>query len=328
MDLSSIRQKTEARENTSRGESATPMMAQYLEVKAKHPEFLLFYRMGDFFELFFEDAVAAAKRSASSLRSAANIPAKTSPCAACRSRAPTIICKSSSARAFAWPWPSSSRTRSLRRSAGRKPSFAAMWCGSSHPVRSPRTRCSFPSATTSLLRSRRRQGARGALRYCGARHLHRRFLLSDAAAPDLAGELLRLRPAELLLPDDERRTKPPRRRAKPRAALSPLPRAYFTKQRGERALKEAFEVAALDGLGDFEDGDLAVIGRAAPLCEPHADGRAARAAAAETRGAGRAHVHDAARARASSWCGREMRARRPSFPPSTARSRRRAGASS
>ncbi|MFY9877289.1 MAG: hypothetical protein WAL20_16865, partial [Rhodomicrobium sp.] len=27
------------------------MMAQYLEVKAKHPEFLLFYRMGDFFEL-------------------------------------------------------------------------------------------------------------------------------------------------------------------------------------------------------------------------------------------------------------------------------------
>ncbi|MGO9471892.1 MAG: DNA mismatch repair protein MutS, partial [Rhodomicrobium sp.] len=35
------------------------MMAQYLEIKAKHPDFLLFYRMGDFFELFFDDAVRA-----------------------------------------------------------------------------------------------------------------------------------------------------------------------------------------------------------------------------------------------------------------------------
>ena len=40
--------------------NATPMMAQYLEVKAKHPDFLLFYRMGDFFELFFDGAVMAA----------------------------------------------------------------------------------------------------------------------------------------------------------------------------------------------------------------------------------------------------------------------------
>jgi DNA mismatch repair protein MutS len=36
------------------------MMAQYLEVKAQHPDALLFYRMGDFYELFFDDAVAAA----------------------------------------------------------------------------------------------------------------------------------------------------------------------------------------------------------------------------------------------------------------------------
>lgn len=36
------------------------MMAQYLEIKADHPDALLFYRMGDFYELFFDDAVAAA----------------------------------------------------------------------------------------------------------------------------------------------------------------------------------------------------------------------------------------------------------------------------
>ncbi len=39
----------------------TPMMAQYLEIKAEHPEALLFYRMGDFYEMFFDDAVAAAE---------------------------------------------------------------------------------------------------------------------------------------------------------------------------------------------------------------------------------------------------------------------------
>ncbi|HSM39813.1 MAG TPA: DNA mismatch repair protein MutS, partial [Afifellaceae bacterium] len=39
---------------------ATPMMAQYTEIKAAHPDYLLFYRMGDFYELFFDDAVVAA----------------------------------------------------------------------------------------------------------------------------------------------------------------------------------------------------------------------------------------------------------------------------
>ncbi|MDH3859314.1 MAG: DNA mismatch repair protein MutS, partial [Gammaproteobacteria bacterium] len=38
----------------------TPMMQQYLRIKADHPETLLFYRMGDFYELFYEDARKAA----------------------------------------------------------------------------------------------------------------------------------------------------------------------------------------------------------------------------------------------------------------------------
>ena len=41
-------------------DSVTPMMAQYLEIKAQNPGALLFYRMGDFYEMFFDDAVAAA----------------------------------------------------------------------------------------------------------------------------------------------------------------------------------------------------------------------------------------------------------------------------
>lgn len=39
----------------------TPMMQQYLKVKAEHPDELLFYRMGDFYELFYSDAEKAAK---------------------------------------------------------------------------------------------------------------------------------------------------------------------------------------------------------------------------------------------------------------------------
>jgi DNA mismatch repair protein MutS len=41
-------------------EAATPAMAQYLELKRAHPDCLLFYRMGDFYELFFADAGRAA----------------------------------------------------------------------------------------------------------------------------------------------------------------------------------------------------------------------------------------------------------------------------
>ena len=45
--------------------SVTPMMQQYLAIKEQHPDELLFYRLGDFYEMFFDDALTA------------------SPCAAC-----------------------------------------------------------------------------------------------------------------------------------------------------------------------------------------------------------------------------------------------------
>jgi DNA mismatch repair protein MutS len=46
---------------TDAASNATPMMAQYLEIKAQYPQALLFYRMGDFYELFFDDAGLAAE---------------------------------------------------------------------------------------------------------------------------------------------------------------------------------------------------------------------------------------------------------------------------
>src|SRR5690606_12333652 len=56
------RMKNERPDLMSRADLAshTPMMRQYLQIKAEHPDALLFYRMGDFYELFLEDAKRAA----------------------------------------------------------------------------------------------------------------------------------------------------------------------------------------------------------------------------------------------------------------------------
>ena len=40
--------------------SASPVMAQFFDAKARQPDALVFFRMGDFYELFFDDAVKAA----------------------------------------------------------------------------------------------------------------------------------------------------------------------------------------------------------------------------------------------------------------------------
>ena len=47
--------------DTQNLEKHTPMMRQYLTLKAENPEMLLFYRMGDFYELFYDDAKRASE---------------------------------------------------------------------------------------------------------------------------------------------------------------------------------------------------------------------------------------------------------------------------
>src|SRR5437763_7880768 len=48
------------RETLPDAAGATPVMAQFFDAKARQPDALVFFRMGDFYELFFEDAVKAA----------------------------------------------------------------------------------------------------------------------------------------------------------------------------------------------------------------------------------------------------------------------------
>src|SRR5690606_31482072 len=47
--------------SVARSPAETPLMRQYLDLKEKHPDALLFFRCGDFYEMFFEDAVIAAR---------------------------------------------------------------------------------------------------------------------------------------------------------------------------------------------------------------------------------------------------------------------------
>ena len=39
----------------------TPMMQQYIEIKEKYKDCILFFRLGDFYEMFFEDAITASR---------------------------------------------------------------------------------------------------------------------------------------------------------------------------------------------------------------------------------------------------------------------------
>lgn len=41
--------------------NVTPMMKQYLQIKSEHQDALLFFRLGDFYELFYDDAVTASR---------------------------------------------------------------------------------------------------------------------------------------------------------------------------------------------------------------------------------------------------------------------------
>src|SRR5204862_8168595 len=57
--------KSKSNSNNSHGSTVdsihTPMMHQYLRIKGEHPDILVFYRMGDFYELFYDDAEKASR---------------------------------------------------------------------------------------------------------------------------------------------------------------------------------------------------------------------------------------------------------------------------
>ena len=74
-----------------RSAGATPAMAQWFAAKEAHPDALVFFRMGDFYELFFADAEAAAAALDIALTQRGEHNGSPCRCAACRSTRPRPI---------------------------------------------------------------------------------------------------------------------------------------------------------------------------------------------------------------------------------------------
>ena len=145
-------------------DSATPAMRQYLDVKRQHRDAIVFFRMGDFYEMFYEDAldgVARARADADVAREG-RVGRRRSRCAACRFTRSTPTWRGSSARAIASPSAIRSRIRARPRASSSAKSRA-----SSRPARS-RTRRYLDAREPAFLAAvvaRRRRTAPGASRF-------------------------------------------------------------------------------------------------------------------------------------------------------------------
>jgi len=225
--------------------AASPMIAQYLALKAEAREALLFFRMGDFYELFFEDAVAAAASLDIALTKRGE-----------HAGQPIPMCGV----------PAHSHEAYLARliRAGHRVAIAeqiedpaeAKKRGSKSVVARAITRIVTPGTLTetSLLEPKRANwlaalasdGDAGALAWLdlstGAFHT------ASGPLSDLKAALARLAPAETLVADG--------------SAFPGIPRpaADFSAARAETTLKSRFGVATLDGWGQFTKSELAAAG--------------------------------------------------------------------
>ena len=230
----------------------TPMMAQYLALKAEAQDCLLFYRMGDFFELFFDDAKAAASTLDIALTSrgehgGAPIPMCGVPVHSAESYLARLI-KAGHRVAIA----EQTETPAEAKARGSKALVA-------------RAIVRYVTAGTlteeTLLDSRRdnmlvalaQTGGDGAaeIGIAAADISTGRFETLTLRTPDLAAELARLRPSEIVVPDGLALDLP---------ESHPFDRTAFSSNRAEAALKRLFGVATLDGFGQFGRAELAAMG--------------------------------------------------------------------
>jgi DNA mismatch repair protein MutS len=239
----------------------SPLMAQYLTIKAAYPDCLLFYRMGDFYELFFQDSVEAARALDIALTKRGEHDGQ-----------PIPMCGVPVHAAEAY------LSRLIRQG------FRVAVCeqvedpaeakkrGSKSVVKRDVVRVVTPGTITedSLLDARRNNylaalaqsgGADGALALAWLDLSTGEFGLTETTQTGLAADLARISPRELVLPEGLLA------RAELRAvfeqidtALSPLPSARFDSVAGERRLKTALQVAALDAFGDFSRAEFCAAG--------------------------------------------------------------------
>ncbi len=259
---------------------ATPMLAQYLEIKRAHPGCLLFYRMGDFYELFFEDAVEASRALNLTLTKRGkhegdDIPMCGVPVHAAETYLPRLI-----RQGF--------RVAVCEQT---EDPAAAKKRGAKSVVRREVVRIITPGTLTedSLLDARRHNylaavaetGGTGTQAF-GLAWLDLstgEFWLQPVDPSRLASALARLAPGELLVPD--RLIERPElfeSFAPWKAALTPQPASRFDSENGRRRLETLYGVKALDGFGSFSRAELAAGGALVDYVELTQKGRAPRLA--------------------------------------------------
>ncbi|WP_019053155.1 DNA mismatch repair protein MutS [Sphingobium xenophagum] len=228
----------------------TPMMAQYLALKAQANDCLLFYRMGDFFELFFDDAKAAAATLDIALTSRGEhggvpIPMCGVPVHSAEGYLARLI-KAGHRVAIA----EQTETPAQAKARGGKTLVA-------------RDIVRYVTAGTlteeTLLDSRRdnmlvalaQVGGEGEVGLAAADISTGRFETMTCRPADLPAELARLRPSETVVAEGA---------TLDIADAHMFDRAAFSSSRAETALKRLFGVATLDGFGQFSRAELAAMG--------------------------------------------------------------------
>jgi DNA mismatch repair protein MutS len=241
----------------------TPMMAQYIEIKAANPDCLLFYRMGDFYELFFEDAEIASRALGIVLTKRGKHLGQDIPmCGVPAERADdylqrliglghrVAVCEQTED-------PAEARKRGAK-SVVRRDVVRLVTPGTI-----TEERLLDPGRANLFVAIARRRVSDTAWDYgLAAIDISTgRFCLSEVDGSALAADIARLDPREILLPDAIhndpdlaslwRETK---------AAVTPLPRDGLDPASAERRLKEYFGVATLDAFGSFGRAEITAAG--------------------------------------------------------------------
>jgi len=234
------------------------MMAQYLEIKAAHADYLLFYRMGDFYELFFADAVRAAEALDIALTKRGRHLGEDIPMCGVPVHAADAYLEKLIRKGF----------RVAVCEQVEDPAEAKKRGGKS-VVRREVIRLVTPGTLTedSLLEARSANvlaalgRAGGAFALAAADISSGTFTVSPLEPGELSTELARIGPRELLVPDSilaDDTLAPILKAFGP--ALSPLPSIKFDSATGERALKAQYKVTSLDGFGAFSRAELSAAG--------------------------------------------------------------------
>ena len=254
----------------------SPMIVQYQALKAEHPDCLLFFRMGDFYELFFEDARRAAPALDIALtrrgrHQGDDIPMCGVPVHSAESYLERLIQKGFKvAICEQTEDPAAARRR-----------------GAKSLVERAVIRVVTPGTLTedSLLEARRHNflaalgRSQQTLALAWLDISTGDFLTGPVEGGTLAAELARIGPGELLLPEGLLAAEalcPAWRDLGDR--LTPLPDREFNSLTGERRLKASFAVAALDGFGAFSRAELGASGALLGYLELTQKGRLPRLA--------------------------------------------------